>query len=231
MNLRIKVHGAFDSQSFQDGGQRIKNDLDNILQNITKNKKLENFENVLDFGCGCARVLLWVNSQAKTKFYGVDINNKAIAWCGDNLNFVNFSINDQLPPLSFSDNFFDVIYSISVFTHLNEEEQFRWLNELKRILKTEGFLLISVHGFDNLREKKHIKRAKKNGILEKGFAFCKMKSPLKRVILGSTTKLAYHTMPYVYENYSKFFKILKYVDRGINNDQDLIVLQKIESPD
>ena len=232
MNLRIRVHGSINSKSFLDVGQRIKNDLDNILQKITQNKKLENFENVLDFGCGCGRVLLWVNTKEKTKFFGTDISKTAISWCKRNIDDIKCSSNKQLPPLNFSDNFFDVIYGISVFTHLNEEEQFRWLNELERILKTEGFLLISVHDFDNLREKKHIERAKKNGILEKGFAFCKIKSPLKRVILGSsTTKLAYHTKPYVYENYSKFFKILKYVDKGINNDQNLIVLQKIESPD
>jgi len=232
MHLRIKVHGSLDSKSFLDVGQRIKNDLDNILQKITQNKKLENFENVLDFGCGCGRVLLWVNNKEKTKFFGTDINKTDVSYCKENIDDIKFSSNKQLPPINFSNEFFDLIYSISVFTHLNENEQFLWLNELKRILKPKGFLLISVHGFDNLIEKKHIERAKKNGILEKGFAFCKIKSPLKRVILGSsTTKLAYHTKPYVYENYSKFFNILKYVDKGINNDQDLIVLQKIESPD
>jgi len=170
--------------------------------------------------------------RKKTKFFGTDISKTNVSWCKKNFDDIKFSSNKQLPPLNFSDNFFDVIYSISVFTHLNEEEQYLWLNELKRILKTGGFLLISLHNFDNLKEKKDIEMAKKNGILEKGFAFWKIKSPLKRLIWGSSTsKIAFHTKNYVLENYSKSFKIIKYVDKGINNHQDLIVLQKIESPD
>jgi len=69
MNLRYKVHGSLGSKSFLNVGQRIKNDLDNILQKITQNKKIENFENVLDFGCGCGRVLLWVNTKEKNKIF------------------------------------------------------------------------------------------------------------------------------------------------------------------
>ena len=140
---------------------------------------------------------------------------------------MNFRTNEKLPPLDFPENFFDIIYCISVFTHLDEKEQIKWLEELKRILKPKGFLLLSLHGFENLKNEKHIERAKKLGIIKNGFVFCKIKSPIKRIILGnSTTKLAYHTKHYVFETYSKIFKIVKYVDNGIANHQDLIVLQK-----
>ena len=50
------------------------------------------------------------------------------------------------PPLSFESAAFDIVYSVSVFTHLDERLQDMWLDELFRILRPGGILIISVHG-------------------------------------------------------------------------------------
>ena len=59
---------------------------------------------------------------------------------------VDFSENGPLPPLLFEPQSFDLIYGISVFTHLNQQFQPRWLQELRRILKPDGMLILSLHG-------------------------------------------------------------------------------------
>ena len=40
----------------------------------------------------------------------------------------------------------------------------------------------------------------------------------------------YHTSEYILENWSRFFKVLRIIERGLNNHQDLILLQKPEKP-
>jgi Methyltransferase domain len=67
--------------------------------------------NVFEWGCG-----------ADAQIYGSDYNEATIAWCRDTIPRVTFVHNALLPdpPLPFERDFFDFIYSISVFTHLSE---------------------------------------------------------------------------------------------------------------
>ena len=50
------------------------------------------------------------------------------------------------PPTRYPAAFFDVVYSVSLFTHLDEPSQDQWLEELARILKPGGVLLVTTHG-------------------------------------------------------------------------------------
>ena len=98
---------------------------------------------MLDFGCGCGRTIMWFAGK-KVKFDGTDIDSEAIQWCHNNLKFAKFAVNDIMPPLEYEDSKFDLIYSMSVFTHLDEYRQFQWLIELKRVLREDGILIITV---------------------------------------------------------------------------------------
>jgi SAM-dependent methyltransferase len=109
------------------------------------NLDISEFHAVLDFGCGCGRVMRHFHSL-KIDLYGVDYNAKLIDWCKRNLPFANFEVNELQPPLAFSDAMFDLIYAFSVFTHLRESDQVAWLAELSRTLKPGGYLLLTTHG-------------------------------------------------------------------------------------
>ena len=50
------------------------------------------------------------------------------------------------PPLAYCAGQFDFIYSLSVFTHMPETMQYAWVNELRRVLKPGGYLLVTTHG-------------------------------------------------------------------------------------
>lgn len=218
--LRYRVHGATDIESYLAVGKNIKQDLVNALSTI--GKKFTDFGNTLDFGCGCGRTLIWFNETHKSKIFGTDIDAELISWCKDNIDSVQFSKNNSMPPLDYDSNFFDFIFCISVFTHLNETLQFKWLDELRRVLKTDGILIITLHGFESL-EPKYQKRAIDQKIQKNGFALSPP-SLLSRIFNGYQT--AYHTRNYITKEYSKYFEILKYIPKGMNNHQDLVILKK-----
>ncbi len=108
---------------------------------------LATVQRVLDFGCGCGRTLRWLMERyPKTQFYGADVDGDAIGWCSGSLSNGVFVNNPPEPPLAFASGFFDVVYCLSVFTHLDEQMQDNWLIELKRILKPGGIVILTVHG-------------------------------------------------------------------------------------
>lgn len=124
-----------------------------IIETIGKHKDISEAK-ICEWGCGPARLLRHFRGFLgdKADLYGTDYNPKSIKWCRNNIPEVNFTLNGLHPPLTFSDNFFDVIYCVSVFTHLSKELQTEWLNECLRILKPGGIFYFTMHG-DSFRGK------------------------------------------------------------------------------
>jgi len=103
---------------------------------------------ILDWGCGPARIIRHfpdISGDSNT-YSGTDYNEKTISWCKKNIPGITFSINDLHPPLPYPDNAFNLIYGISILTHLSEENQFRWSKELYRISSSKGIVMLTTHG-------------------------------------------------------------------------------------
>jgi SAM-dependent methyltransferase len=101
---------------------------------------------VLDFGCGSGRVLRqFLPEAASGEFWGCDLHRPTIAWLDEHLSpTLHFYVNDEIP-MPHPDGHFDLIYAISVFTHVTHEWS-AWLLELHRILKPDGLLLATILG-------------------------------------------------------------------------------------
>ena len=101
---------------------------------------------VLDFGCGAGRVLRQFLQEAESaEFWGCDLHEPTIAWLDENLSPpIHFYVNEERP-LPHPDGYFDLVYGISVFTHITVEWS-DWLLELHRILKPDGLLLATFMG-------------------------------------------------------------------------------------
>jgi 2-polyprenyl-3-methyl-5-hydroxy-6-metoxy-1,4-benzoquinol methylase len=99
---------------------------------------------VLDFGCGWGRIIRYFLKDVYAEnLFGIDCDESIIIVCqSSNLN-CNFNVNTIFPPTEFKDNFFDIIYSFSVFSHLSEDAHIKWLMEFKRILKPDGILIVT----------------------------------------------------------------------------------------
>lgn len=109
-------------------------------------KSMEELEAILDWGCGCGRVLRQWSGLGQTRVFGCDLNPKMVEWCQDNLSFVDAAVTGLTPPLPYADSSFDLVYALSVFTHLSEDLQLEWMRECLRVLKPGGFLLMSTMG-------------------------------------------------------------------------------------
>lgn len=217
-SLRYRVHGSPDIDTFLNVGKVYAQDIETALMKIGKN--LNSFHEILDFGCGCGRTLMRFASYSKsTQFYGTDIDAEAISWCRNNIDFAKFNVNESSPPLEYPSDFFDLIYAISVFTHLNEDNQFRWLRELNRIVKPSGILILTLHGRYYWEKNLDIKNIAK--MEKEGFVFI-IDNTFKG-IFPEWYQTAYHNEKYVHKNYSEYFEILDYNQRI---GQDIVIFQK-----
>ncbi len=104
---------------------------------------LESLRSLLDFGCGCGRVVRWWG-DLPGEVHGTDFHPGLVGWCNNNLPFGSYSVNEPEPPLAYADDSFDLVYALSVLTHLPVETQERWLEELARV--SREWVLVSVHG-------------------------------------------------------------------------------------
>jgi SAM-dependent methyltransferase len=102
---------------------------------------------VLDFGCGAGRTLRQlVADGGGAELWGCDIDAESIDWLSANLAPpVHAFLNGELPPLDQPDETFDIVYCVSVFTHLTRSWS-AWLAELHRVLKPDGLLLTTFMG-------------------------------------------------------------------------------------
>jgi SAM-dependent methyltransferase len=100
-DLAFRVAGTADRDWFFKSGRQSVDDIRNGLAAV--GSRPQDCERILDFGCGCGRVLLWLKDLAgNTELYGTDIDSTAI--------------NNPLPPTECPDSFFDFVYCHSVFT-------------------------------------------------------------------------------------------------------------------
>lgn len=97
---------------------------------------------ILDVGCGVGLGLRLINLlYPHKKLYGVDISERAIDRLKRDLPNAILKC-EQVPPLSFSDNFFDTVICTEVLEHLEKPQDL--LKEIARVLKDNGDFLVTV---------------------------------------------------------------------------------------
>lgn len=143
--LRAQVGPSHaDAAVFIDSGEQHAALITDLMR--AQGAPVELLDDMLDFGCGCGRVLRHWSHLSRPHVHGCDITPKMVAWCAEHLRFADVRVNDVAPPLSFEEESFDLVYAFSVFTHLPEQLQHGWMDELRRVLRPGGFLLISTLG-------------------------------------------------------------------------------------
>jgi SAM-dependent methyltransferase len=220
--LRYRVHGALDQESFLIVGRECVNDLRGLLSSV--GREIGSFRRILDFGCGCGRTLRYLSDlPSDCRLCGTDIDAKLIAWCEKFLPQVaEWSVNGFEPPMRYAGATFDLIYGISVFTHLDEPMQLRWLAEIKRVLAPGGVAIFTVHGKSTQVD---LPAPEQAALKEKGFLFrTSQTGRLKLDGLPDFYQTAYHSREYVEREWGKFFRIAQYLEKGIAHYQDAVVL-------
>jgi SAM-dependent methyltransferase len=142
--LRVVVVGHADVDEFLTAGRR-----DNgIIRDSVRRAGIEpgDLGAVLDWGCGCGRVARWWQDLEGPAIHGCDYNGNLVEWVDANLPFVEGRMNELVPPLPYANASFDLIYALSVFTHLTDDRARAWMREIGRVLKPGGMFWFTTHG-------------------------------------------------------------------------------------
>lgn len=195
-------------------------------------RSFADFERLLDFGCGCGRLLRHMEDVAdRVEIHGTDIDAEMIEWLQRHMPFGEYSVAPTEPPLAYPAEHFDLVISHSVFTHLDERYQDLWLKELQRVTRPGALLLVSVQGQSTWTRTRldaeaqgHDTTAWSTQLEQRGVLFIS-----NDAFIGSTHPDFYHstlhTPRYVFDRWSQYFEVAAYIVDGAWA-QDLVVLQR-----
>ena len=122
--------------------------------------ELEPDEDVLDVGCGVGRAALPLTTYLRGRYEGFDVDPDLIDWCSahitprhPNFRFTHVDVfngvyNPRGAPASelvfpYADDSFDLVFGLSLFTHLLPDDVTHYLSEIRRVLRPGGRLLFT----------------------------------------------------------------------------------------
>lgn len=219
--LISRVAGRRDTEWFFWSGRESVRELERTL--AVAGRAFDSFESILDFGCGCGRMLLWLQELGqKGVLHGTDVDAEAVAWCQEHVPFARVTINGANPPLWYPDGAFDLVFSHSVFTHIDEHRQDLWLSELHRVTQPDGLIVLSVHGEAALPAKAWEIRDR---LEQDGIAFSEHSLPSDGP-LPDWYQSTWHAPWYVFEHWGRWFEIRAYLPGAALGFQDHIALRR-----
>jgi SAM-dependent methyltransferase len=138
-------------RSFESSGAEFMNYLRLLAE-------LQPHERVLDIGCGCGQMALYLKDYLDDNgsYVGVDIHKPSIRWCQkqigsrrSNFQFAHIDVcnlaynpkgrhHAETYRFPYEDHSFDLILLKSVFTHMRPPEVSNYVSEVARLLKSNG---------------------------------------------------------------------------------------------
>jgi len=193
---------------------------------------------ILDFGVGCGRTMrFFYRDMDQFNSFGCDVDQNAIRYLKKNVPFIQARVNKNLPPLPYSMGYFQLVYSISVFTHLNLPAFQTWLVEIHRILDSRGIFQLTLHGDIAIRSVHTDKDLRTRIGLSEGIlsnqenrlnnGFLWMQQPVgSKDIDSSQFGITFIQKDFFEELIQPFFTIVNYQEGAVSGWQDFVTLRK-----
>jgi SAM-dependent methyltransferase len=210
-------------------------DILSALVHASPNSLFE-YRDILDFGCGCGRLARMFKGFPH-RYVGCDVDRRHVDWINQNLDFMRAILTRPRAALPFQACEFDCVISISVFTHITEEDHWAYLRELHRITMPGARLFITVHGVRAVRRAQSeqtifdmlcIPRGDVDRAVSElsagGYYFTKQSGHLTSE--DYQYGIAFISDAYIRKNWSTLFSVEKIVHGGIHDFQDIVVLQR-----
>lgn len=157
-SIRVVSNGV--NQQF---GGKVFAKYGRLLANILhENTGFERNAEILEIGCGCGRVALGLMPLLDDgKYTGMEINRASVEACHQNsaLRAKRFKFdlldvyNREYNPtgtlqadcytLPYSDGQFNVVFLVSVFTHMLEKDVTKYIQEISRVLHPGGYCMLT----------------------------------------------------------------------------------------
>lgn len=104
---------------------------------------------LVDVGCGSGRLAVALVSFLKGKYIGTDILDEALSYARDRVGRTDWDFLETFESIiPVPDKRADMVCFFSVFTHLLDEDIFRFLDEAKRVTRPGGKIVFSYLDFD-----------------------------------------------------------------------------------
>jgi SAM-dependent methyltransferase len=206
-----------DPAFFLRSGRRHTELISELLR--TNGSAIEELESMLDFGCGCGRVVRYWSKLHGRRVCGCDVNPKMVEWCRANLSFADFTVNGLSPPLPYGSSSFDLVYAFSVFTHLPRDLQHAWIDECFRVLRPEGYLLISTLG-EHYLSLERLTESERRSFSNGDVVVLYVGSP------GTSLCSAYHPPEYVHGKLAAEFELLSFLPAADDGRHDIHLFRK-----
>ena len=126
------------------------------IELIIEELKNEKFESIIDIGCGDGRLVYELQIEFPDKnITGIDYSKKAIAFAKTLNSLGSFSCID-ITEISFLETF-DCAIMMEVFEHIKPENSGKFLDGVKKLLKPNGVLFITVPHSNKPIEEHHFR--------------------------------------------------------------------------
>lgn len=182
---------------------------------------------VLDWGCGAGRILRFACRRWPGEVCGADVDPVNVTWCHEKLGSrADIRILPLEPPMPFANASFDLVYGISVFTHLGENDQFAWLDELRRVTRPGGLVIVTIHGptafAKDVNDFWLCAKLASEGFLDLG-ASRDLDPGFPEV--GQRYRNVFHTHRYVLDRWSEVLDVVEFIPGMSIAQQDYVVLR------
>jgi SAM-dependent methyltransferase len=210
-----------------------------ILRALAANsiEPISSYRSVLDFGVGVGRLARMFKGY-DGRYVGVDIDELHVDWVKDNLPWVETHTTKPRQSLPFGGATFDAVFSISVFTHMNETDQFYYLNELRRVTIPGARLFLTIAGERALQRAENELKVfemlaiPRRGLdaagraLRGGSGFCFLKQNGHLTSNDYEYGITFISEAYIKQRWSEYFDLETIAIGGIHDFQDIAVLRR-----
>ena len=230
--IQMKYIGSPDWDMFIKQSERL---VPPLYETIAESLGVINEETkVLDFGCGVGRIAhkMWHDHRLPT--HACDINEYAIEYLKSQIIGPEFLTTSFSPPLPYDAGSFDLIYSISIWTHLSPEMQIPWLKEIHRIIRPGGYALISVSSETSMPIRQQRleawKKYNEEDVKEHGILYVEYPNLIHAPKAFPGVEGSYGStcvnLEYIEKLWGEFFSEVEIKPLAIGGNQDLVVLKK-----
>ncbi len=200
--------------------------LHEMLLPLQRHRSLGSFTSVLDWGSGCGLLEFFLpHFLPEANLIGIEVDKEAVEWCKQSGLPGEFRAVDHVPPTDLPSDSFDLVLSYSALTHLSRDAQMAWLGEMHRVTKSGGYLVVGVYG--ELIQPFLTSPEVLNELASSGISDATPNSGSDGVGKAGRARTTYQTKAYTLREYSKWFEIVDYVEGGVNDLLDLVVMRKV----
>lgn len=216
--LRRRVSQTSDREEFSRVGRAAASDIAAAFERSRDTARA--YPRWLDFGCGPGRVARHLlRFSGIEELTGVDVDEPAIRWAASHLRPARFRHIQPDPPTGLPSASFDVIFSVSVFTHLSEEAQRAWLAHLADLLVPGGLLIASTHSPELTHTLPNLSPGELETLKREGFLFVSAGAAFNE-------DAAFHSLDYLERVWTAEFTRVDFVPYGLGKHQDLSVWRR-----